>query len=295
MDFSIMDERAFSASKRLWTECFEGDDELFVNWYYNTRTCPQYALGAFNEGEADPIAMLHMLPMQMRFDGKAQRICFVAGVCTSPAYRHRGICTELFEHAFDVMVKRGFAASVLQPFNVGFYEKLGYKTFSFRDKFTVSDDWLSRFVQSADESSDAKPSPSGLLKIYREFTKGYSGCSLRREEYFKGFIEEYSMPGAYLAVTPSACCAGWFEGEGRFTATELFFLPGRLNEAIALLPRDAASLSFALPTGLGFMREEEDGSVPGFKASRREPYCMLAPLSEGFSLGAEECYCMDRY
>lgn len=290
MDYRIMNEAEFYASKSLWLDCFPEDDAGFVNWYYARRTRPGYALGAFEEGKARPVAMLHMLPMDMRSGDGLRRVGFVAGVCTHPLYRFRGLCTELFSRAFDIMKERGYEATALQPFDTEFYERFGYKTFAYRDKYMLSAARTKGLRHSYDRLF---PEPKRLFDMYSAFMEGRTGCSVRSEEYFEGFIEEYSLKGGYIAVDSSACCAGYSEGSS-FVATELFYKDGDPLPALALLPRGYSRVYFALPPEEE-IRKRLAYVLPGFApVSANEAFCMAAPLTADFPMG-DRPYCLDRY
>ena len=127
-DIRIIKQSEYDDAKRVWRLCFPDDSDEFIDYYFARRTSPELILGAFSRcGEL--IGTLHLLPREISFLGHPKRICFVAGVGTVPSMRHKGIASAMFEAAYPLMKKRGFCASILQPFNVGFYERLGYEPF----------------------------------------------------------------------------------------------------------------------------------------------------------------------
>ena len=280
IEIRIMNEEEFERSKKLWLECFPEDGEDFVALYYSNRTKPEYALGAF-DGSGEPVAMLHMIPVKMRFGGSLESVCLVSGVCTKPRYRRRGYSAKLFETAFDVMSDRGFAAAVLQPFRAGFYERFGYRFFVSRNIATVSN------VMLEPHSSDCSmlPDASKLLSLYDSFSNGFSGCTARDEQYFETFIKEYSLPGAELIMTEQGCCAGYAEDEGEvFSATELFFVTG--CDPLSLLPKGYSSYKLPFPTAF---------SLPESFNVKTERFLMIKPLAADLDLGEGPFYGFDRY
>ena len=291
MEIRLMNKAEYEASKSLWLACFEDDDAAFVDWYYSRRTSPNDALGVFEDGGEEPVAMLHMRPVRMCFSGRTVSVCFVAGVCTHPAYRLRGLCAKLFERAFAIMRLRGYEACVLQPFDTAFYERFGFKTYASLKEITVSGERLRTIGRSYE---CVPPDPERLFELYTEYTRRYDGCPLRSAEYFKGLIEEYSLPCAYLAVSDSGCCAGYGSG-GRFTAYELFGSVRDPAELVALLPKQYERVEFFLP-------ENADASAvlrmfdgdPGLSC-RTIPFCMIAPLDPGFDTGLGSMLCFDKY
>ena len=292
MRISVMTEREYELSKRLWRACFPEDDEEFIDYYYKERTKPEYALGLFEDGSEAPAAMLHMLPYKMRFGGEEEDVCFVAGVCTRPNARRRGYCARLFDRAFDIMRERGFKACVLQPFDTRFYERFGFRTYAYRRVYRLSHE-CTKYVGRTDEriASD----PAKLAELYSRFTERYDGYSVRDERYFESYIREFSLEGAYISAAPHGCCAGYFTG-GDLIVYELFFdenaesdlltklLPAIEGEIELALPRDIdlASISAGIPREL--IRE-----VGVF------PFCMLRPLNDDNIICGCEAYCLDRY
>ncbi len=280
MEIRLLDKTEYELSKELWLTCFPEDDRDFVDLYYSMRSKPEYALGAF-EGTSCPIAMLHMIPMKMRFGSDDRSVCFVAGVSTHPLFRRRGVCAKLFEAAFRIMKERGFEATALKPFRASFYERFGYKTFMRREHFKVSDERLNTIGRTHDDR--VLPDPSALSDIYASFMDGYSGFSVRDKSCFEYLIKEYSMDGAVLNTTARGCCAG-YESNGALIVNELFFTPG--TDPLSLLPAGFSEYSFPLPIGSGLAL-----SLP----HSIEEFSMIKPLAEGFDPFAFENYGFDMY
>jgi hypothetical protein len=88
------------------------------------------------------------------------------------------------------------------------------------------------------------PDPAKLLCLYNDFTREMSGCSIRDEEYFRLFIEEFSAPGARLVFSENGCCAGYADGE-EFYAFELFMKDDA--DPLSLLPDGFRKYVFPLP------------------------------------------------
>ena len=280
MDIRLMNETEYGLSKKLWLECFPEDGEYFVEHYYSTRSKPEYVLGAFEIGEAAPVSMMHIIPVMMRFNGIARRIALVAGVCTCPDKRGRGLCTSLFDKAFDIMSERGFDATVLQPFDPAFYERFGYKTFIWRKKVAVSADKLTNIGQTYENIS---PDPAALARLYSDAMRDHDGCTIRDEAYFSSFIGEYSASDAVLYVTENGCCAGYADGN-RLAVTELFYRRG--IDPVLLLP--AGFDEYVYPVSVLC------GSPPGSGTSI-EPFSMIKTLKNDIVIDPCRCFGFDRY
>ena len=279
MEIRILSAAEYEASKALWEECFH-DGAFFTDFYYRVRSKPGYALGAFEGKEL--ISMLHMIPMKMRFGEVISDIAFVAGVCTKPSFRRRGICASLFNEAFPIMRERGFTATALQPFDPKFYERFGYRTFIRRNRAELSYDSPTQPDDRTAISYDRTAIPL-LLNLYNGFFKAYDGASVRDEQYFEGFIEEYSAPDARLVITKDGCSAGYSE-EDAFVCTELFFRQGA--DPVSLLPGGFQKYVFPLPPGF---------PVPEGASFCVEDFGMIKPLVPGFDIGDRIKYGFDRY
>ena len=96
------------ACKELWMKAF-GDDEqfadLFIMRYYSRRRM----LTA--EAEGRTAAMLHLLP----FRTELGRTTYIYGVATDPAFRGRGLASQLMREAMRLIADRGDDAAFLIP------------------------------------------------------------------------------------------------------------------------------------------------------------------------------------
>lgn len=280
MEFRRFNDKEYERSKALWLACFEEDNADFVDLYYSARSKPEYVLGAFENGSDTAVAMLHMIPVKMRFGGKEKTVAEIAGVCTKPEYRNMGICSALLDRACSLLREDGFAAAALCPFDTSFYERLGFRTYIRRQLVELSGSEIGRRA-----TEQMLPDAKLMAEIYAEFTSRFDGCTIRDEGYFDYLIREYSLNGARLVLDRNGCCAGYEEDGGEtFAATELFFRKGaNLTE---LLPTGYRRYVFPLPLG--------------YKASinadrREEGFAMIKPLREDFSYDSDRCYGFDRY
>lgn len=283
MDIRIMNGEEYELSKKLWLECFPEDGEDFVDRYYSERSKPEYVLGAFPDGSSGPVSMLHMIPVQMRFEGAEHPVCLVSGVCTKPGFRRRGLCAALFHEAFPIMRERGFAATVLQPFRPSFYARFGYRTFIFRNRMTLSAERPKCLVRPYEKVA---PDPELMAELYASFMERFSGGTVRDPEYFEGFIREFSAQEARLVVTEKGVCAGYVEDEEgeSFFAYELFYREGA--DPVSLLPEGFSKYVFPLPEG---------EKAPCGALVETEPFSMLMPLDGAFDAGHGPFYGFDRY
>lgn len=96
------------ACKRLWMEAF-GDDEQFADSFVMRYYSRRRMLTAVCEGRT--AAMLHLLP----FETALGRTTYVYGVTTDPAFRGRGLATQLLAQAMERIREQRDDAAFLIP------------------------------------------------------------------------------------------------------------------------------------------------------------------------------------
>lgn len=237
-DIRIIKQSEYDDAKRVWRLCFPDDSDEFIDYYFARRTSPELILGAFSRcGEL--IGTLHLLPREISFLGHPKRICFVAGVGTVQSMRHKGIASAMFEAAYPLMKKRGFCASILQPFNVGFYERLGYEPFVYAGIGEINTACLLDVPLPCVVAPDADK----MLSIYNAFMRPFTGFALRDKACFENLISEFSLSGSVTVMTENSyafcciegSCANVYESAGDIT-TSLTLLASRYSSVKALVP-----------------------------------------------------------
>ncbi|MBR5948870.1 MAG: GNAT family N-acetyltransferase [Clostridia bacterium] len=234
INIRTLDSRDLEAAKALWLASFPDDDESFVDYYFRARTAPERTLGLFvseeegSEAREKLVSMLCFEELFMRVSkGKTARGAFVAGVCTSPEYRRRGFVRRLFEVLEARLAPLGCEAMVLQPFDFGFYEKLGFRAFAVRNICKLkSGEYQLLDPFSAGEC--CKPKSAGenarivlldedmLYRVYGAYTENLCGALVRTREKCAAVLEEYAVCGGRaLAVKTDSgeAYALWYGAE----------------------------------------------------------------------------------
>ena len=153
--------------------------------------------------------------------------------------RHKGIASAMFEAAYPLMKKRGFCASILQPFNVGFYERLGYEPFVYAGIGEINTACLLGVPLPCVVAPDADK----MLSIYNAFMRPFTGFALRDKACFENLISEFSLSGSVTVMTENSyafcciegSCANVYESAGDIT-TSLTLLASRYSSVKALVP-----------------------------------------------------------
>lgn len=320
-----LEKADLEAAKLLWLASFPDDDEVFVDYYFRARTSPERMLGLFvSEGEAGErgegseklVSMLCFEALFMRVSKeKSARVAFVAGVCTFPEYRRRGYVRRLLSELEARLAPLGVEAMVLQPFDFGFYEKLGFKAFAVRNMCVLkkTGDWL---VDPFNKSECCSPKSAGenahempldaenLYRIYGAYTESLCGTLTRTREKCAAVIEEYAVCGGRsLAVKTNSgeAYALWYGGdEADENADEsaekapvrldefAFTSEGAASELILRILDEAGAVKLPLPTIASLFCGE----------CRSERFNMLKPIGrrrfEEF-LGEREPFELQRY
>ena len=112
------------ACKDLWMKSF-GDEEQFADSFIMRYYSRERMLTAEIEGRT--AAMLHLVP----FDTELGRTTYIYAVATDPAFRGRGLASQLMREAMQAVAERGDDAAFLIPtpgqeWLHGFYGRFGF-------------------------------------------------------------------------------------------------------------------------------------------------------------------------
>ncbi len=259
MNVRLINPNEYPRAARVWEICFSEDAGAFVSYYFSRRTRPEYILAAFDGGEM--IGTVHMLPQTAALFGEKKRIGFVAGVATLLEHRHKGVCSAMMNASFDIMKQRGFCATVLQPFDVPFYEQYGYRTFVRRREYRYAAGEL-----CAPQTALHTPSASEVEELYTRFASHYNGMAVRTGADFDALLAERDGGAVWQAV-PGAY-AMYYEGDDGLNILELAGDTAAMLALASSLNRSAA-VTLRLPC---------DTDFPGVYCEK--PFNMLRPLDK---------------
>jgi len=120
------DENTKPAIWDMWQDVF-GDKDEYVNLIFARKYQHENALIYIEDNK--PVASLQMFPYNIRFYGEVVPFYYLAGLCTLPEYRNRGIMGQLILESFAVMQERQIPLSILVPAEdwlYAYYEKYGF-------------------------------------------------------------------------------------------------------------------------------------------------------------------------
>ena len=120
---------AFETAKNNYEDLKWPSDKIPIDWHY----------GAFDEEQL--VAGTGIIPFEIRMRSQDFKMYGVGGVASKPEYRNRGIIREIMIEMFKDMHENNIPLSVLYPFKLFFYERLGYKLVDdhFAYEFKISD------------------------------------------------------------------------------------------------------------------------------------------------------------
>jgi predicted acetyltransferase len=127
--------------KELWKRCFHDSDE-FVDMYFRLRYSSEATM--YIQSENRIVSSLQMPCYVMTFEGAEIQAAYIAGACTHPDFRGRGIMARLLAESFSRMAQKNIPLSILIPADSGladYYARLGYASAFFHSQIeqNVSD------------------------------------------------------------------------------------------------------------------------------------------------------------
>ncbi|GGA46588.1 GNAT family N-acetyltransferase [Paenibacillus physcomitrellae] len=172
-----------------------------------SRFKPEQLWGAW-EGE-ELQARLILLPLEIYVQGAAVSMGGIAGVCTWPEHRRKGLVNQLLRQALTLMKEQGQSLSCLHPFLIPFYRRFGWEVYTEYKKYTIPVPVL---------GASGKFRAPGIVKrgirdlavlapLYETFAKRYNGTLVRSPEWWENSVFDNEL---YTAVYYSE--AGTAEG-----------------------------------------------------------------------------------
>lgn len=183
-----------AALARLWKTVFN-DEDSFIIKFFKDRFRPYNAVVAEADGKI--VSALHIVQCEMLTCEGIYPASYVIGASTAPAYRGQGIMSEILQYCKNLSRNRCIA---LFPAVRGFYEKQGFKTAAYVNKYSLNRNYIERI-------DAAEPSVSELNDAYNTMIM-QAGGGISRDSLAWSFIldEECTIyvrgegGGAYAVV-----------------------------------------------------------------------------------------------
>jgi predicted acetyltransferase len=132
-------------------------------------------------------AKLHIIPHHIYMNGQEWKMGGLAGVATYPEYRRNGYVKKLIIHALERMREEEQIVSLLHPFDIGFYRKYGWETFTENKKIFIEKRNL-KFLEEQTGTIKRITKENhhcGVESIYKQFSKKYLGMLIRDTAWWK--------------------------------------------------------------------------------------------------------------
>jgi predicted acetyltransferase len=221
MTIRTLQDQELSMAKEIWHTCFD-DQPAFVDWYFANRIKPHEVMGYFPaKGDRSLLADLHMAPYQLRLRNKLFPCAYLIALATRPEYRGRGIAKELLRHTLTHLAERGVCFSILLPFDLGFYTRLGWGVISRHQTIQVkkfpAQNTPERPLASPAPASSGQTLPGGkriksfaktypeeiqqLQMIYEKWTERFDGNLLREPHDWAGLLFDHYLDGGEVVFS----------------------------------------------------------------------------------------------
>lgn len=214
---------------RLWETCFDDTPE-FVDFFFKYRYIPDFSVCITQNGKI--VSAMQSMPLQLLIRRLPVNAAIIAGVCTHPDYRGRGLMHRMFELYLPEMRRRDIYAVTYHPVDFSIYSSLGHLPVT-RTRFYRFDapQPVAR-IKSAQDVFSLKDLPEEMARIafdlYLAHSSNYSCIVARTYENFILKIRDYAASDAKLVfVHDSIGYAGYciyFETLAEIRGEELMAL-----------------------------------------------------------------------
>lgn len=172
-----------SSLREIWRIIFD-DSDFFIDLHYSKKYKPENTLLYISNNQI--IAMLQMLPYQFNFWNESLEICYLCGLATLPAFRNKGIMSELIQTSNQLMEQRKIDLAILIPAT----EKLFtyYQQFDYEQVFEKEDEEIP-LQKIIEKNKDLISAYQTFDKIYR--TKDF--CIQKTFEDFCSIIADFEQ------------------------------------------------------------------------------------------------------
>ncbi|MFX0138252.1 MAG: enhanced intracellular survival protein Eis [Candidatus Hodarchaeota archaeon] len=131
-----------------------------------------------------------VIPYKIKLRGKTFKMGGISEVATKPEYRNLDAVKNMLQQIFQDLYKKGVPTSVLYPFKVSFYEKLGY--------YVAEEQVLHHFKITSIKTKKTKyfmkeveDSFEDIKKVYNKITNFYDYIAIREEYHWKEILKKY--------------------------------------------------------------------------------------------------------
>lgn len=134
-------------------------------WFHNERLASQIVI----------------YPMTMNVEGKIIKMGGITGVATYPEYAGRGLVHSLMEKCLIRMREEGQNISVLYPYSIPFYRKMGWEIISDKLTYNIRDTQLPKPVEVSGMMERVEDDETDLKRVHQAFVEEHHGAMVRND------------------------------------------------------------------------------------------------------------------
>lgn len=180
------DENTTYVVRQMWQTCF-GDSDRFLDIYFKYKYKPENTLLYYEDGIA--VASLQILPYSITFYEQEIPFAYLAGLCTLPEYRNKGIMPQLIYKAHEVIAQRNIPLAILIPAEEWLYDY--YNKFGYEQVFEGDDSYSIPLKEIIETYPDEKVAYKEFDSLFRPL----NFCVQKTKTDFKAIVEDFISEG----------------------------------------------------------------------------------------------------
>lgn len=197
MEIRRLDKGDTEKAKKLYAEAFPEDPDKFRDWYFEKAFSENDAWGAF-----DGTCLLSMASVAHYKGCIRNKLCsanFLQSVATRKDAGGRGLASAIIRQILNALSEEGEGYSSLNTYIHGFYERLGYTPYTYRQRKTAEAAVGTGFHLCRYEDAD-DALVSQMSRLYKKAVEGRHGWRLRSHEDIQRLLYEYLYLGDAVLI-----------------------------------------------------------------------------------------------
>ncbi len=219
--------------KYLWKYCF-GDSDAFIEYFFTNYYKKENTLAIFDDDKI--VSYLMIFPNELSIGGNVKKAAYVAGVCTDPLYRGKGCINILMRSLDERLLKEGYEAAFLIPFNFAFYRKYGFECISFLSIFEGEITTLPSFGSKNGKFQ-------GKEEVYARFCKNKDVYLVRNRQSEDMFLRDSLAEGGYHFEDEDVFMYYYLENDTFFARELVYASVEGAKKALSFIKAHSAQVS----------------------------------------------------
>ncbi|MDF1618330.1 GNAT family N-acetyltransferase [Petrocella sp. FN5] len=195
-----LDEREKDKALDLWQETFVEDGPSLVAYYFNTHIHMNQVAG-YMEGD-NLIAMAHLNPYQLMWQGCLYNVSYVVGVATKQSHRRQGLMRKMMTWLLRERYDAGDVFSVLMPIDSRLYNQFGFGFIQDVALYKFHYQNLNRIIRTVPNEEISVETSIQLLPIYNNYKKTLTLSQNRGMRDFEHLLKEVHSEKGRVVIVP---------------------------------------------------------------------------------------------